>query len=297
MFICIFQRIVRIDTFIPGAITGFFGIVDPSDTKEEGTYGFSASVSQGMHIEMDASPSEKNVFKTFSSGGICEIEVSKIVYLMMRDTFDDNYDIKMSFVNDLPIGAGYGMSAATAMGTAFCLSKISKSTRYFAEYAYEADIMAMGGYGDVTTQSKGGAMLKLGPGLYADSIGVDCKGLKLISASIGPISTKSVLGDPTITSRINKWGAKCMGSSIRDPSIENVMRQCNMFSKKTNLMTPRIEEAVDRISNINKLSASMVMIGESLFTFSYEEDIPDVVSMMQGYGADVFISDICGCKL
>lgn len=279
------------DIFIPGAITGFFDIHGSSEIAKAGTTGFSVCISYGLNIRAISIPSGAHRVRFYTQGKRRIIPVSRHVYDSFVPTLRRNYDITFMYYPQLPLGAGFGMSGATALGTAFCLNELQSNDNY-GLVAYCADVCTKGGYGDIISQMKGGALLRCTPGFGSQIIEIDPKDYKVVCASFGPLSTKGVLESESTVENINKEGSKCLSKAMEDPSIEKLMGLSRSFSDKVSLGTPRLDWAIEDVSSVNSLPASMSMLGESLFTFAREEDISDILEALSPYEAEIMVADI-----
>ncbi|HPR42104.1 MAG TPA: hypothetical protein PK718_06100 [Candidatus Methanofastidiosa archaeon] len=280
-----------IDTFIPGAITGFFVIHDSVDIDLAGTTGFSICMSQGLRMRIVAIPSKLHRARYYTNGRKTSIPISEHVYDSSLGYLKEAYDMTFLYRPQVAIGAGFGMSGATALGTAYSISRLQPSIDY-GLLAYRAEAHVKGGYGDVVSQMNGGAMLRLAPGINSKVIQIEPGAHKLVCAVFGPLSTKSILGDSALVERINGEGSRCLEKAMEDKRIETMMRLSNRFSNKVSLATPRLMEAIDSVTSVNTMPASMSMLGESLFTLALDEDIPAILDVLDECDAELIVTDV-----
>ncbi|MBN1785544.1 MAG: hypothetical protein JW825_00940 [Candidatus Methanofastidiosa archaeon] len=281
-----------VEKFIPGAITGFFDICHSPNIENAGTTGFSVCISKGLFVKMEAIPSEGNSFTCHTDGKRSVNPVSEYVHAAMAPGIKDTYDITFTYTPEVEIGAGFGMSGATALGTAFCLAKLQDIKIDPKEVAYMADAATQGGYGDVISQLNGGAMLRTTPGIGSRLIGLDTEGLKIVCAIFGPLSTKDILKDEKMVKNIKREGSMCLTEAMAGPGICNIMSLCRRFSKRIGLETPRLAEAIDAVSSANSMPASMSMLGESLFLFAREEALPKIADVLGSFDANIMVCDV-----
>ena len=134
-------------------------------------------------------------------------------------------DIFHSF--ELPIGAGYGSSGAGALGIALGLNKLFKlgfSDFEAAKFAHIAEVENHTGLGTVGGQFIGGFTISMEPGYPFQMKKIPIPSyLRIIIASFGAISTKSILTEQNYKKLIYKIGKKYMKRMKTDFSIKNFM--------------------------------------------------------------------------
>ena len=113
--------------------------------------------------------------------------------------------VKIDHELDVPIGAGFGISAACALGTALGIAKILELNITFnkaASMAHLAEIEMQSGLGDVVAEVNGGITLRLkegAPGVALTDkmlLNILMKDLYVICKSLGGIETSEIIGDP-----------------------------------------------------------------------------------------------------
>ena len=96
--------------------------------------------------------------------------ISKKTVKIILDRYNVNiqdYDIYINHDSKLPIGAGFGTSAAFALGISFTLPKlmgINISFKEAGEIAHLAEISQSSGLGDVISEMFGGCVIRLNEG-------------------------------------------------------------------------------------------------------------------------------------
>ncbi|MEM2109343.1 MAG: hypothetical protein QW327_02520, partial [Candidatus Odinarchaeota archaeon] len=107
-------------------------------------------------------------------------------------------------------------------------------------------------------------------------------GYIIISASFGPIPTKTILSREIIFEDINLHGGKCIRKLLFSPSIDNFLKLSRDFVEKTGLLTSRVSEVLEKLDKIN-VASSMCMIGETVFTIVKESVKSSVISVMEKF--------------
>jgi pantoate kinase len=113
----------------------------------------------------------------------------------------------------LPIGCGFGVSAAAALATAFALERRFESGRTredLARIAHTADVVNRTGIGDVGAQLAGGVVHRRGRTGPFDCERLDVLDRSLFVRVFGPLATADVLASPAILEAIRREGAAAL---------------------------------------------------------------------------------------
>jgi pantoate kinase len=197
--------------------------------------------------------------------------------------------VTVSHRSGLIIGAGFGASGAGALGTAIALGNVldsAISVERAGQFAHVAEVMNRTGLGDVIAQTLGGAEVRTRPG--APGIGAVARiespnGLKVILAGASGIETREVLSNEEKRNRINKIGDMYVRELINAPTFENLMHFSQEFANAASLMTDRVRTAVHELRSSDFQNCSMVMLGDSLFCFCSDNEVPRVRSIVSKY--------------
>ena len=261
---------MSVSVFVPSHITGFFSIENHENNLINGSCGAGFLLNKGVktsikHID-DDEPTIKINGKTDLFKEVIIREVLKILNI------DDPVEINQKI--DIPIGAGFGSSAASAIGVAIGLNKIldlGYSFEKAAQIAHIAEINLGSGLGDVISQTGQGFVTRTKPG--APGIGeitsIDQYEIFVGCKTFNKINTSSIIQDDNYKKIITKKGLESLNRFNKNPTIENFLKESYRFSNETKLITKNIQEASEILKNEdNILGSSMAMLGETLFAFS-----------------------------
>ncbi|MDD1768259.1 MAG: hypothetical protein LUQ27_06835 [Methanomassiliicoccales archaeon] len=256
--------------FCPGHITGFFEICEHREPLRSGSRGAGICTTLGATSTV-TSRRGKGSMKVSINGEKNEAPVTKqaLARLILGRDIDLRVDTKL----DLPLGQGFGMSAAGVLSATLATAEILDAPLQTAlEAAHEAEILHRTGLGDVAAISKGGVTFRRIEGLppfgRIDRIRAN---VELVLGVVGPpISTPAVLSDPDARERINRIGKECVESLGDSPSLANLFRLSREFAMRTGLVTKQVEKALAEIEDLGP--ASMVMLGNSIFASGEIED-------------------------
>lgn len=258
---------MSVSVFVPAHITGFFSIENNPNPLKNGSCGAGFLLDRGV----------KTTVKNSSEFKIDVNQGSDIVINEVLKYFD--VDKSFEIVQDIqvPIGAGFGTSAASALS-------LSHALNYFFDYGYsqiecgqiahKVEVALGGGLGDVIGQTGSGLVLRTQPG--APGVG-EIKSFEeelfIATKCFGEINTASVIGDSDFKRIISANGRECLEKFKNDMSVDNFLRLSLEFSQNTKLMTNEVQSLADYFNSCDDiLGASMAMLGNTVFAFADNED-------------------------
>ena len=254
--------------FVPGHITGFFTIEDHDITLKKGSCGAGFLLSRGVRTTIsDSDELEIDV----NQGGSTVID--EVLKIMETDT-----DFKVTQDIQLPIGAGFGTSAASALSLTLALNEfldLGYSTELCGQIAHMAEVNLGAGLGDVIAQTGHGLVLRVEPG--APGIGKIRSfehDVCIAWKTFGGIETSSIIQNPRHHQVISDVGLKYLEYFEEKPSLKNFLDFSNRFSNETKLMSDEVKNLVDYFnSRPDILGSSMGMLGNTVFAFAQNEDV------------------------
>ena len=253
--------------FVPGHVTGFFNIENHEISLKNGSCGAGFLLSRG--VKTTISPSDKLSIDVNQGDEIVIEEVLKI--LEIDDTFKITQDIQ------LPIGAGFGTSAASAFSLTLAINEflnLGYSQELCGQIAHMAEINLGAGLGDVIAQTGKGIVLRTKPG--APGIGeIESfrKDVFIAYKTFGTIKTSDIISDPHHREVLSQVGLKYLELFEKETTLENFLSFSNSFSIETELMSDEVRNLVDYFnSSEDILGSSMAMLGNTVFAFAYDED-------------------------
>lgn len=264
-----------ISAFSPGHITCFFRPVSSYDPLSAGSTGAGIRLELGATAELEESASDDTsvtIDDKLSEGRI----VRRAIGILDPH---GRYDVKIR--HDLPIGQGFGTTAADAVAVALAVCDIkNKSPSEGYRAAHIADLLEGGGRGDVA-----GIMCKCrhpvrkvaGIPPFGKVEGSDVKIKTLTLATLGePLITDSILSDEGISAKISKAGAKALEDYVVNMTLSSLFKISNRFSKEAGLLTDEMDDVIRAIQDRGHLAA-MCMLGNSIFTTAPPESVRDII--------------------
>jgi pantoate kinase len=265
--------------YCPGHITGFFLPCLNEDPLRSGSRGAGFCVSLGAATTVTAEDGNGGI-KVLIDGRPDEAPVTRSAASFLLK--DRKLDLKIETSLDLPVGAGFGMSAAGALSTSFALAEILElgPEDAFAA-AHLAELTNRSGLGDVPALFRGGVTFRRSEGLppygVIDRLASD---LEVVAAVVGPsVRTADVLADPVQRERILRAGQECYERLARRPTVDEFFAQSRRFTARSGIATPLVREALKALDGLG--DASMIMLGNAVFA---RGDLDAIERVLSSYG-------------
>lgn len=261
---------MSISVFVPGHITCFFNIENHEKPLKNGSCGGGFLLSKGVTTTIKETCNNETSIKINGKTDLRNETIVREVLNIMD--IDDAFEITQKIT--LPIGAGFGTSAAAAIGTAIGINKIlnlENSPEKSGQIAHLAEIALGSGLGDVIAEFGQGVVLRTKAG--APGIGeitslnqydyyVGCK-------TFSQINTSSIIHDENYKNIISQNGLIAKENFLKELSFNNFLKQSYNFSKNTKLMNKEVENLVEYLNNQEDiLGSSMAMLGNTVFAFA-----------------------------
>lgn len=305
----------RVRAFSPSGISSFFEICDTledgkpiTDPQRIGARGGGFVIEKGVTTEVSIASAEKSKIQVEINGQhTSEAETTSTVVRMLLQQADSTFDVKVKHQIEVPIGAGFGTSAAGALSTTLALSKALGLTHTYNELgqiAHTAEIKCKTGLGTVGPLMIGGCILTVEPGAPGKAV-IDRIPLTpnhvIVAGVLQGIPTKSVLSSSEKRHAINKSGRKTLQKILSNPSLDNFMHSCRDFAEETGFMNPKLRELADLAERAGAIGAAQNMVGEVIHALTTSENAKSVVqAFMQVLPQEKIITakiDFQGAKL
>jgi len=278
--------------FSPAGISSFFEICDTTlngkpilDLERIGARGGGFGLQKGVMTEVYVSKAENDSIHVFiNEKDAPEAETTKTVARMLLEKVSSKtYNVVVKHKVEIPIGAGFGSSAAGALGTALALSRalgLNLTYNQIGRIAHAAEIKCKTGLGTVGPLMLGGCIITIEPGApgiaLIDRIPISTDYV-IVAGVFGSILTKDVLSSPERRLAVNKWGRKTLEKILSEPSLENFLACCRNFAEKTGFMTERVRTLIRVAEKAGAIGAAQNMVGEAAHALTTSENAENVV--------------------
>lgn len=241
--------------FVPGHVTGFFSPHWAEDPVRTGSVGAGLTLTDGVHVSVE--PAGEPVVELDGEA----VEMEPVVDVI--EAFDVTPVVRVDA--SIPIGTGFGVSGAIALGTALAMNErfgAARSENELITMAHQAEVEAGTGLGDVVAQAHGGIPIRLEPGApghgHLDAIPTTTT---LEYVTFGELDTATVIeGD---TAAIETAGQAALATLRDDPTLTTFVEASRRFSREAGLLTDRVRETIAAVDDADG-EAFMAMLGESV---------------------------------
>ncbi len=242
--------------FVPGHVTGFFTVELDDDPMRAGSRGGGIALSDGVRVTVRPAP-ERAVYL---DGTSLEMEAVERVLDAL------SAPLRVDAETPLPLGSGFGVSGAMALGTALAAARTTErslSVDELVRMAHGAEAQSGTGLGDVVAQARGGVPIRLDPGApphgRVDAIASPARRVEYVS--FGERSTAEVIDGET--DLLTDTGRRALSTVVQDPALPTLCHASRRFAREADLLTPRVREAVEDVSEADG-EAFVAMPGETV---------------------------------
>jgi pantoate kinase len=271
--------------FSPAGISSFFEIVDRrpdgrpfKDLSYAGARGGGFVISRGVltHVRLKrVDRSRISVRINNRAASHAKTTIAAVARLLQIS--GEKYEAIIEHDVDVPIGAGYGASAAGSLSAALAFSEaadLGLSVNEVGRVVHGAEIANGTGLGTVGPILTGGFILTRksgGPGIAViDRLPVSQR-LKVVSACFGPISTKKALRSKDLRRKVNALGRETFRSIVTDLRPENFMRASKKFAYGLGLMSPQTAQLIELMEAAGAIGATQNMLGQAVHAIADED--------------------------
>lgn len=265
--------------FVPGHVTAFFSAHPHDDPEHAGSRGGGLALSDGVTV-------------TVGEGDALTLNGEPIdVEAVDRVLGDLDVTARVDCETPLPLGSGFGVSGAMALGTALAANAAfdrARSENELVTLAHRAEVEAGTGLGDVVAQARGGVPLRLDPGApdYGRLDGLPARS-RVEYLPLGSLSTADVLaGD---TTDLSAAGERALERVRGTPTLPTFVAAAGEFAEDAGLLTDDLRSVIADVEATGG-TASMAMLGETAFALG--TGLTDA-----GYDAEVCAIDPSGARL
>ena len=258
------MRTIR--AFAPANISCAFKIHPDDNPRWRGSLGFGFTVNEG--VTATVSPATTTAI-FFNEQPIVLPTVSDVVSALTTDP------ITIQLSSPLPLGSGFGISGASALATAYAINALfesKKSAIDLAVIAHIAEAKNQTGLGDVINQYYGGCLAKFEPSSHFIATTLPVIDVPVYCISYGKIPTTTILGDATMTQKINSAATQTLATiqqwiqEKKAIQFEELVTLSKTFAIDSGLLSDK--KTIETISAIEQQhgKASMIMLGNAVFS-------------------------------
>ncbi len=240
--------------FAPGHITGFFAPYRHEDPLKAGSWGAGFAIDLGAAAEVELSGSSSiEIELPYGRGEVTR----KAVEMALAEAGEKGARVDIEL--QLPVGQGFGMSAAGTLATTLALAELLGKEREDAlRWAHTAEVLSGTGLSDAIGSFHGGLVVRREPGLPPSG--------EIIRKDVVRELWIMVVGEPIDTSDflekrgkdVEDAGKRALSTLLKDITFSNFMEQSREFAESI-----AISDVLNAIPP--GFRGSQVMLGNSVF--------------------------------
>ena len=249
--------------FCPGHISGYFKRIVGDTIATTGSVGAGIVISEGVTATVEPADRTSICIRRRSSTGR-SFEVSSGSPLL--EHVMEHLSVTASVITEcsLPIGAGFGLSAAALLATLTALNHLfdqGMNTEEIAQCAHAAEVTHHTGLGDVAACQGGGRVIRSGPGIHGLIERRFDMPEPLYAVCFGPIHTPTVLGSSAQMKRVSSAFPKTTPENVADFFLLS-----RHFAEQSGLMTREVKKVIRRCDAAG-VPSGMTMLGNGVFAY------------------------------
>ncbi|RSN78629.1 pantoate kinase [Candidatus Methanodesulfokora washburnensis] len=273
---------VRVE--VPLHITGFFRPYFSEDPLKTGSTGAGLVVIPGLLCELRRS----NGYKLFYNG--VETRIPPV------EEIARSFNMMIDIRSNVPLGAGYGASGASALAVSLALKGILGGSELdAARRAHVAEVKNMTGLGDVTAIFCGEQLaIRTKPGApgVGKVVAIRPSGnIWIVTSDLGVMSTRKML--ESMGGKIEIYGKDAMDKFMENPSLESFFCLSREFSERIGFMRG---ELVEKLKSIEKNVIGLTVKKGVLLAAVDDGDLSEVIPNMRKIFGSVHLFRLGGMR-
>lgn len=241
--------------FAPGHVTAFFSPCEGSDSQRIGSTGAGLTLTDGVTATVE--PADRTTIHLNSE----RARLQAVEYVLN----DLSVTARVALETPLPVGAGFGVSGAAALSTAFAtnlLFDLNRTENELITTAHSADVRAGTGLGDVVAAARGGIPIRIRPGApeYGELDGIPANA-EIEYTTFGSLSTSTVLESDS--QRLSAAGERALRQVRRRPTVETLFAAGRRFARTTGLLSTPVADLIAAVEEAGG-QAMMAMLGHTV---------------------------------
>ena len=253
--------------FAPGHVTGLFAPeTGARDPRARGSRGAGIVLELGAIAVARFVPGRRRRVDVRDEDGTA-LPISTNVAQRLAPDKPGTLTVRISHA--LPVGQGFGMSAAGATSTALAVARISgRPARDAVQVAHLADLFGGGGLGGVAAILGGGLEVRSRAGIppFGRIAHRALGGSLFVGVVGGPLSSPGILRDPRALARIRSARSE-VESLLARPSTKAFFERSERFTERVGLASPSLRRTLAGIRRYDAWAAQ-AMFGCSFFAMA-----------------------------
>ncbi|HEV2317463.1 MAG TPA: hypothetical protein VGV89_07815 [Thermoplasmata archaeon] len=258
-----------VTAFAPGHLTGVFEpAIEAADPRARGSLGAGVALEVGAWAQARWTPGRS---RRVSVGGDLGAPWPISRDVAERLVADRRGTLRVDLRHELPIGQGFGMSAAGALATGLAVAgALGVPAQRAIETAHLAELFGGGGQGGVAAILRPGLERRDRPGIppWGRISHRPWSGRIFLVVMGAPIPSPTLLHDPEFLDRVGRSGHDGLRALRRGWSAERLFEEAEAFTDRLGLAPPSWGRIVRRLRGA-ETRVAQAMLGRSLFAVAF----------------------------
>jgi pantoate kinase len=253
-----------------------------------GARGGGFAIKRGARALVSVSPSEKTRIEIRINSKLApEAHTTRWALECLLEKTRTSLNVQANIVIRVPIGAGYGSSAAGTAAASLALADAAQLPVTYNELGkitHMAEVINRTGLGTAAAVFVGGFVLVTEPG--APGIGtVDRirfpKDHSIICAFLEPLPTKDVLSQSDIADRVNPLARRAMERIRRTPDLNTFLTEARKFGHEVGFESPDVPNLIGTMISGGAVGAAQNMIGKAVHGVVEDRKAPKLLRLVK----------------
>ena len=262
----------------PSGISSFFEIcnLDPDgkpliDPAQIGARGGGFAITHGAKARVQTQKSERTRIEIrINARPAPEANTTRWALEHLLEKSGTLLAVRADITIKVPIGAGYGSSAAGTAAASLALADAAELPVTYLELGkitHMAEVINRTGLGTAAAVFVGGFDLVTEPG--APGIGTVDRLLfpkhhSILCAFLEPLPTREALSKSDLAGKVNPSARRAMQKIREKPDVATFLTECRKFGQETGFETPDVTNLIDTMISAGAIGAAQNMIGKAV---------------------------------
>ncbi|MCI4321856.1 MAG: hypothetical protein L3K05_06075 [Thermoplasmata archaeon] len=256
---------VTATSFAPGHLTGIFAPrLDAHDPRARGSVGAGLVLDLGVHATASWRAGARDQVRVRTEPSF-RAPISTEVARRLKG--DRKGTLRVELRHELPVGQGFGMSAAGALATGLAVARtLGEPKSRAVATAHLADLFGGGGLGGVAAILGGGLELRRSPGIppWGEIRRRRFPYRVFVSAAGRPLASPALLRDPDFLARVEAAANDGLARLGSHPTALEFLATSEEFTHNLRLASPTLRRTIVALRRTGA-SVSQAMLGRSWF--------------------------------
>jgi pantoate kinase len=248
------------ESFAPANLSMFF------TTAKSGSKGLGFTLSKGVYARVYLQNLSRSSEIYFNNKQIVLPVVENTIHKLSKKKF------RVELSSDLPLGAGFGLSASCALATGYAirnLLNLNKTDLEIARFAHQSEVLSGTGLGDVINEYYGGCCFKVKSSRFFQRKNIELDTNILYYKVFGSKPTQSLIADKQRLKKLNLIGSKIITefeqvvTDFKQIKLQTILELSYNFSFKSGLISQQSKLLINQIK-ANGGQATTLLVGNGV---------------------------------